>query len=277
LARSDPLNFRNLIQAIELHGWGTVAVELTLIGLFVYAVVWFLRGTRGARMLKGIGFLLVVVYLVVRLFAREFRLERVEFLYGKFLLFASVAAVVVFQPEIRRALMRLGETRWFGGWSPSDNADIAAMVESASFLAKRKIGALIAIQRDVGLGGIVESGTRLDAELSADLLSTIFWPNSPLHDLGVIIINGRIAYAGVQFPLAESDELEKELGSRHRAAVGMSAESDAVVIVVSEETGDISVAERGKLFRKLTSDRLYDLLIAALGRTDVRRAGKAAA
>ena len=147
--------------------------------------------------------------------------------------------MVVFQPEIRRALMRLGETRFFRSFSIQLNEDIEALVESALFLSRRKIGALIAIEREVGLGGIAESGTRINADLSAAMLNTIFWPNSPLHDLGVIVSQGRIMYAGVQFPLAESGDLERELGSRHRAAVGMSQESDAVVLVVSEQTGDI--------------------------------------
>src|SRR5206468_8553525 len=104
------------------------------------------------------------------------------------------------------------------------------------------------------------------AELTAELLNTIFWPNSPLHDLGVVVSNGRVTYAGVQFPLAESGDLEKELGSRHRAAVGMSQETDAVVLVVSEETGDISIAERGQLIRKLSPDTLRGLLAELLGR-----------
>jgi diadenylate cyclase len=133
-------------------------------------------------------------------------------------------------------------------------------------LSRRKIGALVAIERDVGLGGIAESGTVVGAELTAPLLETIFWPNSPLHDLGVIVSGGKIAYAGVQFPLAESGELERELGSRHRAAVGMSQESDAVVLVVSEETGDVSIAERGQLIRKLTPEGLRGLLSELLGR-----------
>src|SRR5439155_650989 len=178
---------------------------------------------------------------------------------------ASLATVVVFQPELRRALMRLGETRLFRSWSNQVDEDIDALVEAATFLSRRKIGALIAIERDVGLGGIAESGTRVNADLTAALLDTIFWPNSPLHDLGVIVSQGRIAYAGVQFPLAESGELERELGSRHRAAVGMSQESDAVVLVVSEETGDVSIAERGQLIRKLTPEGLRGLLGELLG------------
>src|SRR5690606_11884437 len=125
----------------------------------------------------------------------------------------------------------------------------------------------IAIEREIGLGGIAESGTRVNADLSAKLLETIFWPNSPLHDLGVVVSQGRVAYAGVQFPLAESGELEQELGSRHRAAVGLSQESDAVVVVVSEETGDVSIAERGQLIRKLNAEGLRGLLTELLGRT----------
>ena len=195
----------------------------------------------------------------------QFELARIEFLYDKFLSFASFAIVVVFQPELRRALLRLGETRLFRGWSQQINEEIEALVESAAFLSRRKIGALIAIEREVGLGGIAESGTRLNADLTSELLNTIFWPNSPLHDLGVIISQGRVAYAGVQFPLAESGDLERELGSRHRAAVGMSQESDAVVLVVSEETGDVSIAERGQLIRKLTPEGLRGLLGELLG------------
>lgn len=262
---SEFLNFSNFLRALQSYAWYQVATELLLIGAVVYWTVRFLQGTRGARMLKGIGFVLIALYLIVRLLASTFDLSRIAFLYEKLLLFASVAIVVVFQPELRRALMRLGETRLFRGWSNQLNEEIDELVESATFLAKRKIGALIAIERDVGLGGIAESGTRLNAELTADLLNTIFWPNSPLHDLGVIVSQGRVAYAGVQFPLAESGDLERELGSRHRAAVGMSQESDAVVLVVSEETGDVSIAERGQLIRKLTPDGLRGLLIELLG------------
>jgi diadenylate cyclase len=267
----DPfLDFSGFLRALRTYNPWQVAIELLLIGLVVYWVLRFLRGTRGARMLKGIAFVLITLYVIVRLVSARFGLTEIQFLYGKFLFFASFAIVVVFQPELRRALMRLGETRLFRSWSQQIDEEIAALVESAVFCSRRKIGALIAIEREVGLGGIAESGTRLNADLGADLLNTIFWPNSPLHDLGVVISQGRIMYAGVQFPLAESGELERELGSRHRAAVGMSQESDAVVIVVSEETGDVSIAERGQLIRKLTPDGLRGLLIELLGRGDAR-------
>ncbi len=247
-------------QSLRNYPLWQVALEMLLIGMVVYWVLRFLQGTRGARMLKGIAFVLITLYLIVRLLASTVDVSRIAFLYERFLLFASVSIVVVFQPELRRALMRLGETRLFRGWSTQINDEIEALVESATYLSRRKIGALIAIEREVGLGGIAESGTRLNADLTAPLLNTIFWPNSPLHDLGVIISNERVMYAGVQFPLAESGELERELGSRHRAAVGMSQESDAVVLVVSEESGDVSIAERGQLIRKLTPDALRGLL-----------------
>ena len=261
----DFLNISGLFKTIQLNPWSVVA-EWLLIGLVVYWVLRFLRGTRGARMLQGIASILIVLYIIINLIAPAFHLERLPFLYGQFLQFASIAVVVVFQPELRRALMRLGETRLFRGFGQQIDEEVEALVESATFCSRRKIGALIAIERETGLGGIAESGTRLNAELSAELLNTIFWPNSPLHDLGVVVSGGRIMYAGVQFPLAESGELEKELGSRHRAAVGMSQESDAVVLVVSEETGDVSIAERGQLIRKLTPEGLRGLLSELLGR-----------
>ena len=263
------LNLSGFVRAVRTYGWGHVATEMLLIGLVVFWVLRFLRGTRGARMLKGIAVVLIGLNVIVSLLGSTFHLDRLVFLYGKFLIGASFAVVVVFQPELRRALMRLGEASIFRRHREIDE-EIEALVESASFLSRRKIGALVAIERDVGLGGIAESGTRLNADLTPDLLNTIFWPNSPLHDLGVVVSQGRITYAGVQFPLAEEGTLERELGSRHRAAVGMSSESDAVVLVVSEETGDVSIAERGQLIRKLTPEGLRGLLGELLGRGDGR-------
>jgi diadenylate cyclase len=258
-------NFMQFYRALSAMAWWKVLIELLLIGAVVFWVIRFLQGTRGARMLKGIALVLMVLYLLVTVVGRFFGLGELAFLYEKFLLFASFALAVVFQPELRRGLMRLGETRLFRGFTDEITQDIDQLVESAVFLSRRKIGGLVAIEREVGLGGIAENGTKVNADLSADLLNTIFWPNSPLHDLGVVVSQGRIAYAGVQFPLAESGELERELGSRHRAAVGMSQESDAVVLVVSEETGDISIAESGKLIRKLTPEALRGLLTELLG------------
>ena len=260
----DVLNFNGLLIALRSYTWWKVALELLVIGAVVFWVIRFLQGTRGARLLKGILLVLITGYIVVRILERSFNLITLGYLYDRFLLFAGVAVVVVFQPELRRALMRLGETRLFASRTTTD-ARIDALVEAGSFCSKRKIGALIAVERDVALASTAEGATLLDAELTSRLLNTIFWPNSPLHDLGVVISKGRIMYAGVQFPLAESGEIEKDLGSRHRAAVGMSQDSDALVIVVSEETGTISVAQYGRLARKLGVDGLRTLLHSELG------------
>src|SRR2546421_3284302 len=271
------ISFKSFWTAVRAYYWWQVGIELFLIGSVVWWVIVFLRGTRGARMLKGVALILISLYLIVRLVGYQCGLNRIEFLYRQFLIFAGLATVVVFQPELRRALMRLGETRLFRSWSSQVDDEIDALVEAATFLSRRKIGAVIAIERDVGLGGIAESGTRVGADLTASLLETIFWPNSPLHDLGVIVSGGKVAYAGVQFPLAESGDLERELGSRHRAALGMSQESDAVVLRVSGETGDVSIAARGQLIRKLTPEGLRGLLSELLGRGDVPTIRKAAA
>jgi diadenylate cyclase len=264
--QTDFLDFSGFFRELPTYGWWRIAIELFLIGAVVIWVTRFLRGTRGARMLKGIAVILITLYLIVQLLCSALQLTRVVWLYKQLVYALSFVMVVVFQPELRRALMRLGETRLFRGFSQHEDGEVEAIVECATFCSKRKIGALIAVERDVGLGGITDSGTRINADLTAPLLNTIFFPNTELHDLGVVVSQGRLAYAGVQFPLAESGDLERELGSRHRAAVGLSQESDAVIVVVSEETGDISIAERGHLNRKLSPEALRVELTTLLGR-----------
>ena len=272
-------NLSGFVRALHAIPWWRVTIELMLIGLVVFWTIRFLRGTRGARLLKGITVVLIGLYIMVSVLGSHFGLQRIEFLYGQFLYFAAFAVVVVFQPELRRALMRLGETRLFRGWSQQMDEEIDALIESAVFCSSRKIGALVAIERDSPLSGMAEEskGTRIGAELTAALLNTIFFPNTELHDLGVIISQGRIAYAGVQFPMAEGGDLERELGARHRAAVGLSQETDAVVLVVSEETGHISIAERGRLSRNVGAERLRGLLADLLGRRDIAPVRRAAA
>lgn len=266
------VTFSSFIDAIQSYGWRAI-LELLLIGGVIYWVVQFLQGTRGARLFKGIFFVLITLYLVVRLLSGIIDTGIITFLYEKVLLVATFAIVVVFQPELRRALTRIGEARLFRGSRTQIGRDIEQLVDSAIFCSKRKIGMLVAIEREVGLGALTENATRVNAELSAPLLQTIFFPNSPLHDLGVVVVGGRVMFAGVQFPLAESDELERELGSRHRAAVGLSQETDAVVLVVSEETGDMSIAERGVLIRKLTPEALREMLGELLGAGGYRAGG----
>ena len=252
---------------IASYPWWVVLLELLLIGVVVHLVVEFLQGTRGARMIKGIALFLVVAYIIIILGGEK--LARVEYLYSRLLVFASFAIVVVFQPELRRALIRLGETRFFRGLPNPVRASVSTLCRSAAYCSKNRIGALIAIEREVGLLGLSETGIVLNAALSAELLNTLFWPGSMLHDMGVIVRDNRIAAAGVQFPLAEGGDLDTELGARHRAALGLSEETDAVILVVSEETGIISVAEHGRLIRNLTVEGLEALLLELLGRNQL--------
>lgn len=240
-------------------------VELILIGSVVYATLRFLQGTRGARLVKAVSLILIVSFLVVRLFAKTLGLERINFLYPYFVMAVFLVTLVAFQPELRRGLMRIGEGSLLRGWHKDTARLIDPLVRAATSLSKKKIGALIAIQRGTEVGALISSGVKLDAVVTAELIESIFWPGCPLHDLGVIVAHGRIAAAGCQFPLIESDDVDRSMGSRHRAALGMSLDSDAMVIVVSEETGAISLADRGKLRRSLTADGLRDALTEALG------------
>jgi diadenylate cyclase len=255
-----------------------VIVELALIYLVVWAATRFLRGTRGARLIKGFALLLGTVYVVIRVLPRTLPgdravgWERVEFLYGKFLLFAFVAVVVAFQPELRRGLIRLGHTALFRSARGKAEALADILVESLTHLARNKVGALVAVERNVGLGALMESGTVIDAETSAGLLSSIFHPGSALHDMGVIVSNDRVAAAGCQFPVAESAEVDPSLGSRHRAALGLANESDAVVLVVSEETGRVSLACEGQLYLGLELSDLREMLLSFLATSKSKRA-----
>jgi len=263
---------KQLIDAITtyLHRLATynllvVAVELVLIGVFIWWVVRFLRGTRGAGLIKGMAVLLIGGFVVISLLPGEFGWDRLKYLYRNFLLFAFVAGVVAFQPELRRALIQIGQARLFRGAHGEVIRTVDVLVESVSYLARNKIGAIIAVERSVGLGALLEAGTPLDAHLTVSLLNTVFYPGSALHDMGVIIRKGRIAAAGCQFPLAESEEVDPSLGSRHRAALGLAKDSDAVVLVVSEETGRVSVAYDGQLYVGVGLENLPEVLLDALG------------
>jgi diadenylate cyclase len=255
---------------LRLRGSGygplNILLEWFLIGTVVYLCVRFLRGTRGSRVFVGVAFVLVAATLLVKLVAEQLGLERIKILYPHLVMGMFLVTLIVFQPELRRGLMRLGEARWLRSWTSDVDRLIEELCRAATFLSKNKIGALVAIERDVPLGQVASCGVRLDAEVTAELLMTIFWPGSALHDLGVTVQAGRISAAGCQFPLVESEELENTFGSRHRAAVGLSQESDAVIVVVSEETGIISIAERGRLLRPLTVETLRRTLTEMLSK-----------
>jgi diadenylate cyclase len=201
---------------------------------------------------------------VVRLVAAKLELDRINYVYPYFLGAVFLITLIVFQTELRRGLLLIGANWWSRAWAEEAARVIEPIVQAAASLSKKKVGALIAVERSVGVAAVAETGVHLDAVVSAELLGSVFWPGSVLHDMGVIIRGNRIVAAGCQFPLADSDDVDRSLGSRHRAAVGMSHESDALVIVVSEETGCISVAEQGRLRRSLTPDTLRQILTEAL-------------
>lgn len=258
---------RNLFDRLTSEAYPPLAVlfELLLIGISVNWCAGVLQGTRGTRLLRGLLIVVVVVTLMLRLVSGNSDWTRLELLYRYFLTGLAFIALVAFQPELRRALIRAGEVSFLRRGAPSSRV-VAALVESAQYLSRHRFGALIAIQRDVGLRNWAENGTLLGADVSANLLNTIFFPNSALHDLGVIIDGERVLAANCQFPQAESGEIDSSLGSRHRAAVGLSQESDALVLVVSEETGTISLADGGKLLRFLSIDDLQQELNQRLSR-----------
>jgi diadenylate cyclase len=208
--------------------------------------------------------ILAVSFAAVWLIAEKIESERIKALYPYFILGVFLVSLVAFQTELRRFLLRVGEGGWLQRWVKSSHQAIDPIATAVERLSKKKIGALIAVARTSEFELTAESGVRIDAVVSVELLEAIFWPGAALHDLGVIVHKGRIVAAGCQFPLEESGETDRSLGSRHRAAIGMSHEVDAIVIVVSEETGTVSVANRGRLRRALTSEALRDTLVNEL-------------
>jgi diadenylate cyclase len=171
---------------------------------------------------------------------------------------------VVFQPEIRQAMSRLGQTRLFGRGRAAAGSLAEEIAEAVDFLSRSRFGALIVVERSVPLGSLTEGGTELDAKITASLLQSIFWPNNPLHDLATVIRGNRVWCAGMQLPLAEEGSVPSHLGARHRAALGATVDTDCVVVIVSEETGSIRIASRGKLHGPIARDAVREKLIEVL-------------
>lgn len=267
---------QGLVSRLGAYAPWEVAIELLVIWVVVYAVARFVAGTRAAGALKGLLVLVVVATVLSRVMGGGGSFQRLGLLYDRFLALFAIALVVIFQPELRRALVRLGETPFFRA-SPKDIEKVIAEISTAaSYLARAKFGAIIVIERQVATAGLVEGGTVLDSELSSRLLQTIFFPGSALHDLAVIVRGSRLHSAGVQLPLADPGDMpDPALGSRHRAAVGLSKECDALVVVVSEETGTVRIAERGKLSDRMLAEDLRAELTVRL-RTEPAAVGAAA-
>lgn len=268
---------QQLIERLSAYRWWEVGVEFVLIWVVVYLVVRFVQGTRAAGALKGTLVVLVVATLAAKVLGGGEAFQRLTYLYDRFLAVVAVGLVVIFQPELRRAAVRLGEP--FFRATPGDIADIAQEISNAAqYLARARFGAIVVIERQVALRGLVEGGTPIKGALTAELLQTIFFPGSALHDLAVIVRGRTIDAAAVQLPLADPQDMpDSRLGSRHRAAVGVTKDSDALVVVVSEETGSIRLAERGRLSSPLEPGKLREELASRLERSRrsaARRAGE---
>jgi diadenylate cyclase len=239
------------------NDWWIVGIELILIGLVVYWIVDFLEGTRGERLFRGVILILVIGLLILNLLVQQFDFARLRHLYKGFLIGVLIIAVAAFQPEIRRVLIRLGQPRfWSGSWHQLSKT-IEEIVSGVTELSAARIGAIMVIEKQVALGEFIDTGVRIDAKVTADLIRTIFHPGTALHDMAVIIRGDRVIAASVQLPLAEADSIGGvELGSRHRAAIGITTGSDAICLVVSEETGIISIAKDGRITRNIDESEL---------------------
>ena len=248
-------------------GWTDLA-EILVVGFLLYKVLLVIQRTRAMQIMLGVA-LLAFTYGLARLLDLILirRLLEAGFAYG------AIAALVVFQPELRSALARLGRSRMIRVFQHQEDGRVAEeVIEAAVRLSRARHGAIIAIERDVGLGVYAETGSSVDARVSAEMLTTIFTPYSPLHDGAVLISGDQIRTAGVILPLTQSSVGDRSLGTRHRAALGLSEETDALVIVVSEETGQISLAVEGRLDRDINPERLRELVVGGTPRLDTKHA-----
>lgn len=239
------------------------ALEILILALGIYVIIGFLRGTRGGGIIRGLGLILVLAYIAANsLFGR---MPALKFVFDNALPGLAIGLLIVFQPEIRQGLMYLGEKPFVRPFLRADVGIIPEIARAAATLARQRRGALIAIERETSLIPFMARGTSLDSEVRAELLEAIFWSGNILHDGAVVIRDGRIAAAGCVLPLSTNPDVSKRLGTRHLAALGLSEETDAVTVVVSEETGTISACSQGKLERDLDPAALEAFLRHGLG------------
>ena len=242
----------------NLHGWMLVksCVEIFIIFILLYTILRIMHGTRGTGILRGLAFTLVIISIVTLFFIKKLELYAVDWIVSEFLPVFIIPIVILFQPEFRRALVRLGHSPFLRMFFRSEIQVAEEIVKAVSTLSKSKVGGLIAIERGDGLDNYIESGIRINSVVSSDLISTIFWPGTPLHDGAVIIQEQKIAAAGCLFPLTENISIAKTYGTRHRAGIGITEETDAVSIIVSEETGRVSISVGGQLKDDVTQEEL---------------------
>ncbi|MFC4075366.1 diadenylate cyclase CdaA [Salinithrix halophila] len=238
-------------------------VDILIVTYVIYKLLMLLRGTRAVQLLKGIS-----VVIVAWMVSSFFQLSTLQWLMENLFSVGVITIIIIFQPELRRALEQLGRGRLFSRSTQLEEQvvtkAVSDIVKAVSHLSKRRIGALIVVERRTGLSDYIETGIQLNAKLGSELMINIFLPNTPLHDGAVIIRNAEIMAAGCYLPLSENPFISKELGTRHRAGMGMSEVSDALSIIVSEETGHISLAIQGQLERGLSEENLISRLYEEL-------------
>lgn len=246
-------------QALEMLNIISI-LDIIIVALVIYKLIMIIKGTRAVQLIKGL-----FVLLMASLVSEFLGLAVIGWILEQLSTVLVVALPIVFQPELRRALERLGRGKFFARPMSMLNEEtltivVDQIVRAVKVLAKENIGALIMLEREIGVNDFIETGTKIDGMVSTEFLVNIFIPKSPLHDGAVIIRGDRIAAAGCFLPLSENPNLSKELGTRHRAALGLTEQSDALGVIVSEETGTISVAEEGRLTRYLDENTLKEIL-----------------
>ncbi len=246
---------------------GKAVIEIAIFAVFIYVVLRFLRATRGSGVIRGLALLLLTFGIGFFLVVGTLNLNRLEWLVEQLAPSVVLGLVVVFHPEIRRAIVHLGDAPIFGRFFRRDPKIVPRLLRAVARLSKERIGALIAIEREASLSELSENGITIDAELNSYLIESIFFPKSALHDGGVVVQDDRIVAASCLFPLSQNADIDKRLGTRHRAALGLAEETDALIIVVSEETGNISIASNGKLNHGLTLQNLENELVEVFVRS----------
>ena len=228
-----------------------IVVEIIILWYVIYMVLVFIKGTRTEQLLKGL-----VIIGAIFVIAQQLKLDAILWVMVRLFPLSVVALIIIFQPELRRGLARLGQ---FGMYQ-EEGGIIEEISRSAGHLAEKKVGAIIAIERRVGLKNYIESGVSIDGKVTKELIISIFSAKAPLHDGAAIIEQGRIVAAGCLLPLTQETNISKSLGTRHRAAIGLSEETDAVCVVISEETGSISISTGGKLMHNISEENLMKIL-----------------
>ena len=264
------VNFNDILNFLRISTVSPVktilfVLDIAIVGFLVYKLIQMVKGTRAGQLLKGIALLILITFV-----SGWLGLTILNYILTYFMTYGVIILIVVFQPELRRALEQLGTSKlrkFFGinvSFETKLKENIYKIVIAAEELSSRKIGGLIVIERDIKVEDIISTGVLMNAEISPQLLVNIFMPKTPLHDGAIIISDNKIAAVACMLPLADDKNIAKDLGTRHRAAIGMSKESDSIVVVISEETGKISVAKDGNLYRDLKDETLKKILIKNL-------------